>query len=342
MVNGGQPLQPLSHRTVRDELLDGNRNQDRLMAKLMAAYEGIESGQTSSQRFLSKPRRPTRLPQVVRKKTKPKRKANAKTRRRGRGPASVATTSNDAPQSATRSQRGSTPQATTRSGPQTVAVKKESAVSRRRAESAPLWAPKRNNLLEKQAQQRALHRKFHAKPRKTSADKTLDALIKEADGLRVSLRKMGPKGRQVTLFVVLTGGTALTCIASDDTRGLKYRLALKSDPALAEKDFAEQLHVLHAIAVAMKVAEVPKQEQKERRKALKKAQPGNGWGYDLELKLDEHVMVDELQKPPILNPQAEIDAMEQEEREVQHAICVSMFRGQYELLCVLCKCSKLN
>ena len=43
-VNGGQPLQPLTHRSVRDALVDGNRVQDKLMAKLMAAYEDFESG----------------------------------------------------------------------------------------------------------------------------------------------------------------------------------------------------------------------------------------------------------------------------------------------------------
>ena len=314
MVNGGQPLRPLTYRTIRDELVDGNSRQDKLMAKLMRAYEGIEDDAGSPVRFSQpkarRPSRPLKLPGVrsgsspatnqesrSRRRAKPTQKPKPKPKAKPKPKPKPATTSN---QSEGRSRAPAR-------GPQ----------STRRAQSAPLWAPKRNAMAEKAAEKRAVTRKLHAKPKKTGADKFLAKLHRKADGLRVCLNKIGPKGRGVTLFVLLTDGTQLTCIAADNTRGLKYRLALNADPELEDKGMMEKMHVLHALAVAIKISEVPRSERKAKRKAIKKALPGDGWGDDLQLDVDAEIMVSQMNKPRNLNAEEEIELMEAQTEEVR-------------------------
>ena len=334
MVNGGQPLRPLTFRSVRDELVDGNARQDRLMQKLMRAYEGIEHGGASFREPALKKRapRPLKLPgmhqtaqpqgrrlkvkrKVKKSKTANSRMARATTRRQAQGASELG---RDRPS------RGSTPGSTGRSagspsGPSTIAARRNEAVEQRRSQSAPLWAPKRNNLAEIKKEKARIRRKLNTKPKLTGADRTLRALVKESDGMRVCLSKVGPKGRGITLFVLLTEDTQLTCIAADNTRALKYRLAMKADPALKDQGLTEKMHVLHAVAVAVRIAEVPKEEQKKLRATLKKTLPGDGWGADLRLELDAEIMVQQMNRPKNLNPQAEIDELNEAAEEVGYS-----------------------
>ena len=103
---------------------------------------------------------------------------------------------------------------------------------------------------QKAAEKRAMQRRLKAKPKRTGADKALEKLIKEADGLRVCLKKIGPKGRGITLFTMLTEGTKLTCISSDNTRGLKCvrLLLLRFVGARCERasDHTNRAHPPHA------------------------------------------------------------------------------------------------
>ena len=353
-VNGGRPLQPLGYRTVRDELLDGNRRQDQLMAKLMQAYEGIEQGAAVEFREPSRQgRRPLRLPGVVRKQKQQEQELDLE-----RKPATAPAKSSSSSSKANRPKPSTAPQQRRRApGPQTVA-KTDSL------RTALLAKPKRNAVAEKVEEQRFLTRKLNAKPKRTAADKALAKLEREADGLRVCLNKIGPKGRGLTLFVMLTGGTTLTIIAADNTRGLKYRLRLTADAELADKGVTEKMHVLHALAVAVKISEVPKEQRKGGGGAKKKADSGNsssndddddannnknnndtgnsssgkqgggdgggggegdgggggggsGWGNDLRLDVDPEIMVAQMSRPRNLNPEEEIDAAEREDEEVR-------------------------
>lgn len=330
-VNGGQPLQPLTHRSVRDALVDGNRVQDKLMAKLMAAYEDIESGSRHQALFRDpkpKKKRPLKLPGVVRARntsspatrTRPARtqlesphsqeaRRSSTSERNNNSRHSDESRRRQASATAPASSQRRKP-ATAPAGPRTVAAPPSSSSSTARG---PLWAPKRNNLLEKQKETRAATRKLRVKPKRTPADKALSRLEKEADGLRVCLNKIGPKGRGITLIATLTAGNRLTCVGCDNTRGLKYRLVLTADENIAEQSFSEKMHVLHALAVAVRISEIPRKERSRGSKQGAK----DGWGNDLRLDVDPDIMVEQMSKQPRnLNPEEELQAMEEEEEEV--------------------------
>eukprot|EP00750_Incisomonas_marina_P021726 INCI4651.1.p1 GENE.INCI4651.1~~INCI4651.1.p1 ORF type:complete len:478 (+),score=70.60 INCI4651.1:158-1591(+) len=325
-VNGGQPLQPLTHRSVRDALVDGNRVQDKLMAKLMAAYEDIEAGSRHRALFRDpkpKKKRPLKLPGVVRARNTPSpatRTRPARTHHSQEAGRSSTSEHNNSRHggSESRQQPASSTAAVSRqrrkpatapAGPRTVAAPPSSTSSSR----GPLWAPKRNNLLEKQKETRAATRKLRVKPKRTPADKALSRLEKEADGLRVCLNKIGPKGRGITLITTLTAGSRLTCVGCDNTRGLKYRLVLTADENIAEQTFSEKMHVLHALAVAVRISEIPRKERSGGSKGAK-----DGWGNDLRLDVDPDIMVEQMSKQPRnLNPEAELQAMEEEEEELK-------------------------
>lgn len=314
-VSGGRPLAPLTRRTVRDELIDGNREQERLLKKLMEAYNDIGNG--INKKSVVNNGSKLRLPGVSTAPVGGRRKLKKRTN----GPPRTSSVSVSSKKSSLRNSntmlnKKSVPQQQSHpTGPQTLASKKET-----HRFSKPLWAPKRNALLDKQATARAVRRKLNAKPRLTAADKVLMSLSKESNasgGLRVCLNKMGPKGRGLTLFVMLTENTKITCIGADNTRGLKYQLVMKAGDALIDKKIPEKMHVLHAVAVATKFVEIPQQSRKSKRKAIKKLMGDiGGWGDDLEMQINTEIMVSHMNRPKNLNPRQEMQEMNEKSKQV--------------------------
>jgi hypothetical protein len=350
MVNHGLPLQPLTYRSPRDELIDGDERHDRVMAKLMAAYEEGTLSDSVGLRRSHKPSGRMRLPGV---RTAPE---GARRKKGGSGGGSAGGDSDsggggggggggssrkgkqvkqrmrmvandDMPPRATpetyragEARTTSAPAATSASlsrpstsGPRTVAA----------GGGRTLWQPKGNAMEEKAKKEEELRKKFTAKPKLTAADRALSDLARDAGHLRVCLNKLGPKGRGLTLFVLLTeSSTKMTCVAADNTRGLKYQLVLRADPALAAQGEADKLHVLHAVAVAVRFEEVAKEDHKARRQAIKAALgSADGWGGDLDMRIDPEIMVTQMNRPKNMDPAAEIAAMDEKASEVGVVQC---------------------